>query len=153
MLTIEHLFISPGHNFFGHHGRPAGDHAAIEVETVECVAGRGLRGDRFFDYRPGYKGQVTLFASEVFAELCPAFGLAGASASVLRRNVLVKGADLNELAGETFTVQGVTLQGIEECRPCHWMDTVIGAGAEAWLRGRGGLRCRILTNGWWHRER
>ena len=26
-----------------------------------------------------------------------------------------------------------------------------GPGAEAWLRGRGGLRCRILTDGWLRR--
>lgn len=152
MLRIERLFISPGHNFFGHHGGPAGHHPTVEVEAAECVAGRGLRGDRFFDYRPEYKGQVTLFAAEVFDELCRAFGLSGASAAPLRRNVLVRGAELNDLAGQEFCLQGVRLHGIEECRPCHWMDAAIGAGAEAWLQRRGGLRCRILSDGWLRRE-
>ena len=48
MLRVEHLFISPGHNFFGHHEQPAGEHPIVAVEQIECVAGRGIRGDRFF---------------------------------------------------------------------------------------------------------
>ena len=52
--------------------------------------------------------------------------------------------------GREFDLQGIRLFAVEECRPCYWMDTAIGPGAEAWLRGRGGLRCRILTSGWLH---
>jgi hypothetical protein len=59
---ILQLYISPGHNFFGHHGREPDKFPAIEVPTLECVTGRGIRGDRFFDY----KGQITFFAREVF---------------------------------------------------------------------------------------
>ena len=29
-------------------------------------------------------------------------------------------------------------EGIEECRPCHWMDRAFCPGAEEWLKGRGG---------------
>src|SRR6202000_2955325 len=47
-MRIEQIFISPGHNFFGHYRQPAGTHPTIEVEEVECVAGKGLAGDRFF---------------------------------------------------------------------------------------------------------
>ncbi len=147
MLTIEHIFISPGHDFFGHHGQPRAQHGIVELGEVECVAGRGLRGDRFFDYRPDYKGQVTLFAAEIFAELCRALGLSGVSPAALRRNLLVHGADLNALIGMRFEIQGVALEGVEECRPCYWMDTALKPGAEAWLRNRGGLRCRILSDG------
>jgi hypothetical protein len=28
------------------------------------------------------------------------------------------------------------------------MDEAIGPGAHDWLKGRGGLRCRILSDGW-----
>ena len=48
MIRVRHLYISPGHNYFGHHGQPAGTHPVIEVDRLECVSGRGLRGDRFF---------------------------------------------------------------------------------------------------------
>ena len=78
-LSVEHIFISPGHNYFGHHGKPAGQHPIVEVNEVECVAGHGLRGDRFFDYRDDYKGQITLFAAEVFAQMCTSLGLTAAS--------------------------------------------------------------------------
>jgi hypothetical protein len=68
-IRVEHLFISPGHNFLGHHGQPAGEHPIAAVEQSECVAGRGIRGDRFFDYKENYKGQITLFSMEVFDAL------------------------------------------------------------------------------------
>ncbi len=148
-MRIRHIFISPGHNYFGHHGKPAGGHPIDEVREVECVAGEGLRGDRFFGYKNDYKGQVTLFAWEVFEQLCRDRGLdpAGIPPARLRRNIIVEGADLPSLVGARFTLQGVELEGSEECRPCYWMDQAIGPGAEAWMRGRGGLRCRILTSG------
>jgi hypothetical protein len=49
----------------------------IEVQEVECVAGRGIRGDRFFDYREDYKGQITFFAIEVFNDVCQRLGVQG----------------------------------------------------------------------------
>jgi molybdopterin-guanine dinucleotide biosynthesis protein A len=146
-MTIDQLFISPAHNFFGHHGQPAGEAPALAVDAIECVAGRGLRGDRFFDHAPDHKGQITLFAAEIFEELQKTFALPEAQPAALRRNALVRGADLNALIGVEFTVQGVRLIGVEECRPCYWMDRVLAPGTEHWLRGRGGLRCRILTDG------
>lgn len=148
MRAIRHIFISPGHNYVGHHGKPAGKFPIEEVERVECVAGRGLRGDRFFDFQENYKGQLTLFSWEIFDRLRSEVGPAESSPARLRRNVVVEGYDLTALIGATFTIQGVQLAGVEECRPCYWMDQAIAAGAEAWLKGRGGLRCRILTDGW-----
>ena len=40
-IRIKHLFISPGHNFFGHYGKPPGEHPMIECMEIKCVAGRG----------------------------------------------------------------------------------------------------------------
>ncbi len=147
-MRIRHLFISAGHNFFGNHGKPAGQNPTVEVAAVECVAGHGLRGDRFFGYRPDYVGQVTFFAAEIFDAVRREFGLPALSPDTFRRNIVTEGVDLNALIGQRFTLQGVEFQATEECRPCHWMDRVVAAGAEQWLKGRGGLRCRILTDGW-----
>ena len=66
MIRVCHLFTSPGHNFVGHHGGPPGEHPIIEADQIECVAGRGIRGDRYFGFKEDYKGQVTLFSLEVF---------------------------------------------------------------------------------------
>jgi hypothetical protein len=63
-ISIEHLYISPGHNFFGHHGQPAGANPLREVTEIECIAGRGVRCDRFFDYKEGYKGQIAFFQAK-----------------------------------------------------------------------------------------
>jgi len=149
-VILERIFIAQGHAYFGRHGQPAAAHPMEELERAECVTGRGLRGDRFFGYRPDYKGQVTLFAREVWEELATRFDCSNLSPAALRRNLLVRGTDINALMGETFTLGEVTLAGVEECRPCYWMDRAIAPGAEDWLKGRGGLRCRVLTDGWLH---
>jgi hypothetical protein len=62
-LRVVGIFISPGHNFFGHHEPLAGAHPAISVNETECVAGKGLVGDRFFGFKERYKGQVTFFSN------------------------------------------------------------------------------------------
>ncbi len=145
--VIEHLYLSPGHNFFGRHGQPAGTHPATEVDAVMCRAGRGLEGDRFFDYKPDYAGQITFFEAEVFAGLCAALRLTDANPAGLRRNIVTRGIHLEVLAGREFCIQGVWFRGAGECKPCYWMDAALAPGAEVWLRGRGGLRARILTDG------
>jgi MOSC domain-containing protein YiiM len=146
-MFIEQIFISSGHNYFGHHGRAPDDFPLVEVSQIECVAGHGIRGDRFFDYQGDYKGQVTFFSSEVFAQLARMFRLTNKSAGALRRNVIVSGIDLNDLIGLDFEMQGVLFRGAAHCKPCYWMDTAIAPGAENFLAGRGGLRARILTDG------
>ena len=148
MKRIEHLYLSIGHNYFGHHGGPADQHQSVATAAIECVAGRGLRGDRFFDYKPDYKGQITFFAMEVLEAMGAKLGVPGVSPATVRRNVFTRGMDLNALVGCEFEVQGVRFAGVEECRPCYWMDQAVAPGAEAWLQGQGGLRARILTNGW-----
>ena len=144
---IEHLFISAGHNYFGHHGKPADDYPLIEVFEIECVAGRGIRGDRFFDYRDNYQGQITFFAGEVYEHLCQELGVTEKSPGVFRRNVITRGLDLDALISQEFELQGVTFAGVSECKPCYWMDQAFAPGAEAALQGQGGLRARILTSG------
>src|SRR5205823_1831419 len=88
-MQIRQIFVSPGHNYFGHHGRAPDNHPLLEVAQIECVAGRGIRGDRFYDYRDDYKGQITFFSFEVFERLVRHFGLPNTSPGALRRNVIV----------------------------------------------------------------
>jgi MOSC domain-containing protein YiiM len=146
-ITIRNLFLSPGHNFFGRHGQPPGENPLIEMPKIRCVAGRGIEGDRFFDFKDNYKGQITFFSSEVFDELCNSLRVHGKSPGAARRNVVTAGADLHSLIEQEFEVQGVRFAGVAECSPCYWMDVAIAPGAEQFLAGRGGLRARILTDG------
>jgi MOSC domain-containing protein YiiM len=146
-MEICHIYISRGHNFVGHYGLEPDDFPMIEVPTVECVAGRGLRGDRYFDFKEDYKGQITFFSLEVFEELCCALRVKGIAPSAVRRNVFTRNIDLNTLIGRDFEVQGIRFYGTEESRPCDWMNGAVVPGAKEFLNGRGGLRARILSDG------
>jgi MOSC domain-containing protein YiiM len=146
-FRIKHLYLSPGHNFFGHHEQPPGENPMIERDELRVLAGRGIEGDRFFDFKPDYKGQITFFADEIYEDLCARLEVWDRPPSVFRRNVITRGVDLNELIGQEFEVQGVRFAGMSECTPCYWMDRSFGEGAEAVLKGHGGLRAKILTDG------
>ena len=76
-VSLKHLFISPGHNYYGRHGKGAMDYPIEEVERISCVAGRGIKGDRFFDYKPDYKGQITLALVEKEADKLLWYGMSG----------------------------------------------------------------------------
>jgi hypothetical protein len=54
------------------------------VDTVKCVAGKGLVGDRYFGNRDGSKGQLTSFEFAVLEDMRKHFKLPG---SIFRRNL------------------------------------------------------------------
>jgi len=145
-VVVRHLFVSPGHNFFGHHGQAAGGHSARSVDRVVCRAGRGIEGDRFFDYKPDYRGQITFFDHGVYEEIKRALNVPELRAEAFRRNALVDGLDLPGLVGARFSLGGVEFEGCGESSPCHWMNEAVAPGAERWLKGRGGLRAKILND-------
>jgi MOSC domain-containing protein YiiM len=146
-VFIRHLFVSAGHNFFGHHGGPAGTHPTVPLPHLQCRAGRGIEGDRFFDYKPDYRGQITFFDFRVYEEIKRALHRPQLLPDAFRRNVLVEGLDLAALMGARFSLGVVEFEGCSESAPCHWMDQAVGPGAETWLKGRGGLRAKILKDG------
>jgi len=148
-MTVEivGIWISPGHNFVGRHGKTPLAHPAISVEQIECVAGRGARGDRFFDFKANYNGQITFVAMETLERIQQILKLEKIPTGATRRNVHTRDVNLNELIGVTFELGGVKFEGTEECSPCKWMNYAIAPGAEELLRGHGGLRARVLSDG------
>jgi len=145
--AIRYIFISPGHNFYGRYGQPAGEHPTLAVPQVRCRAGWGLEGDRFYGYRLNYKGQVTFFSWETHRALQRRFKLPDLSPGAYRRNVIVSGVDVPGLIGRRFALGGIEFEGVCEARPCPWMNQAVAPDAEEWLVGRGGLRAKILTDG------
>ena len=143
------IYISSGHDYWGKQGEGRMQSGIKEVPQIECVAGMGLRGDRYFGFRPDFKGQVTFFDAAVVEEIRLAFKLPKLPASVFRRNLIVEGVNLRDWLGKRFIFQGMEFEGSQECKPCHWMDRVIGEGAEAFLKTgfRGGLRAKIRSGG------
>jgi molybdopterin synthase catalytic subunit len=146
---LEAIFLSPGHDFRGRHGLGREEHPVTRVAEVECVAGMGLRGDRYFGYKPDFKGQVTFLDAAVVEEIGRDFAGADFGAAPFRRNLLVRGINLDEWVGRRFLFQGVLFEGTEPCRPCYWMDQAVAPGVEEALKPgcRGGLRARILSGG------
>ncbi|MCH6255869.1 MOSC domain-containing protein [Puniceicoccaceae bacterium K14] len=146
-VQIQRIYISSGHDFKGRHGRERLNHGSESVELVNCVMGKGLEGDRFFGYRDNFKGQITFMDRRVVDDLQDFLNLDDFDASQVRRNVLIDGIDLNSLIGCEFELDGVRFSGSEECAPCYWMDQAVGPGSEDFMKGKGGLRCRILSTG------
>ncbi len=143
------IWISPGNDFRGRHGLGRLDHGIVGLSEVECVAGMGLRGDRYFAYQPDYKGQVTFLDAGLVQAVREQFSQPDLSGSAFRRNLIVRGVDLAEWVGKRFRFQGIDFEGSEECKPCYWMDAAVAPGAEEFLKAhhRGGLRARILSDG------
>jgi MOSC domain-containing protein YiiM len=148
-MNIVRLYHSPEHIYKGHMGMPAGTVPMVEESRIRLVAGRGVEGDRYYKLE-GAKGQVTFFAEETWLRLRSALGVAGRGPDVFRRNVIVRGTDLNELVGRDFEVQGVRFHGVEYCKPCFWMEQAFAPGTfdllVAWKAG--GLRASVLSDGW-----
>ena len=95
-LRIRHLYVSPGHNYFGHHGKPPGESPTLEVPEVRCVPGSGIEGDRFFDFKDDYQGtDHVLLAGGVRAAGRGVESAHDKSPAVFRRNVVCEGVDLN----------------------------------------------------------
>ena len=143
------IWISPGNDFRGHHGADRGGHGIAGLSEVACVAGMGLRGDRYFGYKPDFKGQVTFFEAAAVDAVREHFNCPDLSSSVFRRNLIVRGVELAAWVGKRFRFQGIEFEASEECKPCYWMDQAVAPGAEEFLRTRfrGGLRARILSDG------
>ena len=143
------IWISEGNDFRGRHELGRLNHGIRGVQEVECVAGMGLRGDRYFGYKPDFKGQVTFFDADAVQAVRDRFSQPELSSSLFRRNLIVRGVDLAEWVGKRFRFQGVEFEASEECKPCYWMDEAVAPGAEEFLKTnfRGGLRARVLSDG------
>jgi MOSC domain-containing protein YiiM len=145
-VEIVALFISEGHDFKGRHGLGRSHHEVSSQEKVECITGKGIRGDRYFGFKDNYKAQVTFFDETVHESVQTEFKSDHAP-DVYRRNVLMRGLNLNTLIGKSFKLGEVEFEGVQECTPCYWMDETVAPGTEKFLIGQGGLRTRVLSDG------
>lgn len=121
---------------------------------VEVVAGKGILGDRYFTGEGTFskmlagnrKSEITFISSEEIDHFNHAQG-SSLDHGDLRRNVVTKDIDLNELVGKRFSIAGVQFEGIETCEPCaHLAKTVHHAVLPAMIN-RAGLRAAVLTSG------
>ena len=118
-----------------------------KVNNVEVVAGKGIKGDRnYHDYNEARK-QITLIESESIDYYNQKFNT-NFSYLDLRRNLITKNIQLNELVGKKLSIGQIDIQVHDLCRPCNYLQGILGKDniIKEFLR-RGGLRCEILISG------
>ncbi|MBT0567770.1 molybdenum cofactor biosysynthesis protein [Williamsia sp. CHRR-6] len=146
-VEIVALLRSPTHAYFGRaKDGPAADAVTVVGDRVELKAHKGICGDRFFGVRAHTEAAVTFLALEAWEA-----ATTGADPLVARRNVMVRGLQLDPLRAVEFEIDcgtgPVRFRGGRPAHPCSWMDSMAGAGARTALIGRGGLSAAVLTDG------
>jgi hypothetical protein len=161
-VEIALLLVSPRHRY---EGRPAD--GALPVlpsdpderrDRIELQAGLGIVGDRYFAARAHVHASVTLIGLEGLEAVGHALGTTVDPAAT-RRNVFLRGADVEALRGEPFSLESVVeaaddplggvvrFRGYRAANPCAWMDHEVAPGAFRAMRGRGGVRCDPESDG------
>ena len=130
--------------------RPAREVDMVEVDAVEAVTCKGLRGDRYMLANGSGKRGVTLIQAEHLPAIAALSGHTVVAPAVLRRNLVVAGIALVALKGRRFRVGDVLLEGTDSCDPCSRMEAALGPGGYNAMRGHGGLTARIVEGGTLH---
>ena len=128
----------------------AGGASMTEISEAELVAGRGIVGDRYHTKTgsfspdlPDADHELTLIAAEEIDAFNTAAGRA-LGAGELRRNVVTRGIDLNELVGREFTIGAARVRGIRLCEPCSYLASLLGPDILPALVHKAGLRAGII---------
>lgn len=125
---------------------PTAEAPTSPLESARAVAGRGLEGDRYFDgagtfsVKGGTGREVTLADAAALEAAGVGFGEA-------RRNVVVRGIDLDGLIGRRFRVGEVECVGRRRCEPCAHLQRLTRPGVLRALVHRGGLRADVVSGG------
>ena len=158
-VEVALLLVSPRHRY---EGRPADGALPVAADDpdesrdrIELRAGLGIVGDRYFAARAHVHASVTVIGLEGLEAVGHAIG-ATVDPAATRRNVFLRGADVEALRGEPFSLESVTpdtgggpvrFRGFRAANPCAWMDHEVAPGAFRAMRGRGGVRCDPESDG------
>lgn len=91
---------------------------------------------------------VTLISAAHVQAIAATLGREEVDWTIMRRNVLVAGINVNTLRGRTFAVgDEVLLKGTKPCDPCSRMPKLLGDGAYGAMLGLGGVCASIVRGG------
>lgn len=122
------------------------------VPEIQAIAGKGLKGDRYFDIvaRDGKTEKTgrhaTLIESEALEALERDYEMK-LPPDQSRRNILTRGVALNHLVGREFKIGDAVFRGIRLCEPCKHLEKLTGMPVMRGLLHRGGLRAEIINGG------
>lgn len=125
--------------------RPGARQPLTSVETVEAVAGTGLRGDHYD--KPGGKRQLTLIQGEHLDAAASILSQSEIDPHLTRRNIVVRGINLQALKERRFSIGEVVIEATGDCVPCSRMEENLGAGGYNAMCGHGGITARIVSGG------
>ena len=121
---------------------------------VALKAGKGIVGDRYYSEtgksRSTYKGQPDFELTLIESEVIESFNKESGNSfheSDFRRNLITKGVRLNDLEGQYFTINGISLYGVRLCEPCASLQRRLGVSILPELVGNGGLRAQVRGSG------
>ncbi|WP_182515453.1 MOSC domain-containing protein [Curtobacterium pusillum] len=148
------LLVSGRHRY---EGRPADGALPAEgpelQDRIEVRAGLGIVGDRYFASRAHVHASVTLIGLESLEAVGAELGV-DVDPAATRRNVYLRGADVEALRGRPFSLESIAdgsgpvlFRGYRPANPCAWMDHEVAPGAFRAMRGRGGVRCDPESDG------
>lgn len=139
------------------HIAPSASYEMEELLEAECVAGRGIVGDRYFNGTGTYSPkpdvrEVTLIEQETLDALSrndPPLQTGPITLAPIdhRRNLTVRGVPLNHLVGRRFRVGDVILRGGRLNFPCKYLEELLGLPVFLPLYNRSGLNCGIERGG------
>jgi MOSC domain-containing protein YiiM len=107
----------------------------------------GLTDDRANKGNPDSKRQVTLIQHEHLAAAASFLGIEKIDPALVRRNIVVKGINLNAFKDKQFRVGEAVLEMSGFCHPCNRMEENLGKGGYNAMRGHGGITCRVIKEG------
>lgn len=127
--------------------RPGRRMAMNVLDTTDAVKDLGLAGDHRMDKTPGSGRQVTLISEEFIQQIGHFLGDKTVYPEQLRRNLVVKGINLNALRYQQFKIGDAVFEAGALCHPCSRMEQALGKGAIAAMMGHGGLCLKVIESG------
>ena len=128
-----------------------------ELTQAELVAGRGIKGDRYYSGTGNYSHipdirEVTIIEKEVLDALEQNQPPLQDKSIILkphehRRNLTTEGVPLNYLVGKRFKIGDAILEGGRLNFPCKYLEDLLKRKLVLPLYNRSGLNCKIIQSG------
>lgn len=132
---------------------PAASEPMVGHARIECVAGEGLRGDRYALRTGLYSAKhhddrhLTIMEAETLDALRGDHGIE-LEHRLTRRNLVVRGIGLNALVGQTVRIGGAVVVRVGRLnRPCRYWEKLTGLGVYEPTINRSGVNCQVLAGG------